>query len=63
MPWPDNVAFYSHEKSANKEIKGISRWPDLPHHFNLIYMHWDQQLGIKDLCELKGNGPNHYIQY
>ena len=30
-PGPENVAFYSHEKSANKEIKGLSWWPDLPH--------------------------------
>ena len=31
IPGPENVAFYSHEKSANKGIKGISWWPDLPH--------------------------------
>ena len=63
MPWPENVAFYSPEKSANKEIKGISRWPDLPHRFNLVYMHRDQPLDIENLCDVKGIGPNHHIQY
>ena len=57
------VAFQSQEKSANKEIKGISRWPDLPHRFNPIYMHLDQQLDTENLCDMKGNGPNHQVQY
>ena len=60
MPWPENVAFYGHEKSANKEIKGSSNWPDLPYCFNLINMHGDQQLHIENLCDVKDIEPNHH---
>ena len=49
-----NVAFYSQEKSANKEIKGISRWPDLPHILNIFSYSQTSKLvsKIHVICEV-----------
>ena len=63
MPGPENVVFYSNEQSANKESKEFPVGPIYPTGFNLVYMHQGLQPYNKYSCDVKGIGPNLYIQH
>jgi len=46
-----------------KKLKEFLGGPIYPTSFDHLYIQQDQQLFIKNSCDVRGIGPNHHIQY